>query len=578
MLFPMKRYFCAHQAIVFFSPQERQYQSRIQNVYKLIHKKWKKTYFIDLDTQEYNENEIENICSQAKVLIFESKAEFKIIEKYKKYIDFFMYEGIFKENKLIKLRFKTKNGEDITKNTHIDIFESPVYNREVKAILSFVRVSGRENFYRRILEACLKGRLFTFLSPTTLLNSLFSMINFIINKFSLGLDKIFGKLFSKTLYKFIVLFYRRKKINNKKIVFRACHHQFSCNPKYIALYLLKNYPNIKIIWLIQKHNYTNLKDFPLRIQLVPNNSLRAIFHLSTAKVFIDNSAISLKTPPRRKGQYLIQTWHGSLGIKKFDTAWNTATAVYNNKQTSYCISNSIFENEVYSTSYWKGVPIKLFGHARNDILFQDRATIKKKVCAILNIPVTSNIVLYGPTFRDQDRAKTGNKNLHALSYYSLDYTQLCNALHEKFGGTWVVIERFHFHLKKFSTFINSSSSLSYNASAYPDMQELIAAADVAITDYSSWIFDFMLTRRPGFLFSTDIEDYKSQRDFYYPLETTPFPLSTSNDELIKNILHFDHQCYIKNVDNFISEKGCIDDGFASKRIGDFIVRLLEEKN
>lgn len=36
-----------------------------------------------------------------------------------------------------------------------------------------------------------------------------------------------------------------------------------------------------------------------------------------------------------------------------------------------------------------------------------------------------------------------------------------------------------------------------------DMQELIAITDVAITDYSSWIYDFMLMRRPGFIFATE---------------------------------------------------------------------------
>lgn len=61
------------------------------------------------------------------------------------------------------------------------------------------------------------------------------------------------------------------------------------------------------------------------------------------------------------------------------------------------------------------------------------------------------------------------------------------------------------------------------ADAYPDIQELLAAAQVVITDYSSCIFDFLLTVRPGFLFVPDLEHYDQERGFYYKLEETPFP-------------------------------------------------------
>ena len=291
-----------------------------------------------------------------------------------------------------------------------------------------------------------------------------------------------------------------------------------------------------------------------------------------------NSLISKTIPPRRKGQYLIQTWHGSLGIKRFDKAWNETIANYNNLQTSFCISNSQLENEVYSSTYWKNVPTKMLGHARNDILFQDSYEIKKKVCHKLGIPQDYSIVLYAPTFREQDRAKNGKCSLHSLDYYNIDYERLCEALKNKFGGKWVLIERFHFHLKKFDKFANKSNSFVYNASAYPDIQELMAAANIGITDYSSWIYDFMLTRRPGFLFITDINDYQDQRGLYYPIETTPFPIAENNDKLIDNIYNFNEQEYIKSVDDFLLEKGCMDDGYACERIGKVISDIINKNS
>ena len=47
-----------------------------------------------------------------------------------------------------------------------------------------------------------------------------------------------------------------------------------------------------------------------------------------------------------------------------------------------------------------------------------------------------------------------------------------------------------------------------DASEYPDMQELIIATDMFITDYSSAIFDFSLLSRPAFIYASDYAIYE----------------------------------------------------------------------
>ena len=83
----------------------------------------------------------------------------------------------------------------------------------------------------------------------------------------------------------------------------------------------------------------------------------------------------------------------------------------------------------------------------------------------------------------------------------------------------------------------------------------------------------MLTRRPVFLFATDVKEYDVERGFYYPLEATPFPLAQENVELMKNIDAFDKAAYLLKVEAFLAEKGCIEDGHASERVADLIERL-----
>lgn len=115
---------------------------------------------------------------------------------------------------------------------------------------------------------------------------------------------------------------------------------------------------------------------------------------------------------------------------------------------------------------------------------------------------------------------------------------------------------------------------------YPDIQELLAVADVVITDYSSAIFDFMLTEKPGFLLAEDYENYKDMRGLYYPLEETPFPLARSEEELLENIAGFDEDAYKEKVRQFLHRKGTREDGNAAKRVVGLIKEIIskDEKN
>ena len=110
------------------------------------------------------------------------------------------------------------------------------------------------------------------------------------------------------------------------------------------------------------------------------------------------------------------------------------------------------------------------------------------------------------------------------------------ALEERFGGKWQIVIRLHNRLKKESrSWLNLLPSYVSDATFYEDMQELLLCTDVGLTDYSSWIFDFVLSGKPGFIIELNLEDYENARGFYYPIDTTPFPIATSSEELARII-------------------------------------------
>ena len=349
---------------------------------------------------------------------------------------------------------------------------------------------------------------------------------------------------------------------------------YGCNPKYVVDKLLEKYPGkLDIVWIISKEE--KRENFPEGVRLVPYGSKEAKREYATAKVWLSNYhkvSYIRRGMYRKHDQYFIQMWHGSLGIKKIENNvplladnddWLTV-AKESSEMTTHWISNSTFETEVYRQAFWGVKNVLEYGHPRNDILINGDAAVVEKVKKHFGIE-GKKVVLYAPTFREDYR----------LDCYKIDYAGLKQAFERKFGGEWVFVVRLHPRVRQFSHQIMPSTDYVFDGTFYPDIQELILSADSMITDYSSCIFDFLLTRRPGFIFATDIADYNTERGFYYPLESTPFPVATDNDMLMENVRNMDMEKYNVRTDAFLQEKGCMEDGNASERVADLIMKLVD---
>ena len=112
-----------------------------------------------------------------------------------------------------------------------------------------------------------------------------------------------------------------------------------------------------------------------------------------------------------------------------------------------------------------------------------------------------------------------------------------------------------------------------NASRYSNVQELLAAGDAVISDYSSCGFDYIQLGRPSFLYAEDYEEMKRTKDYYFQLEELPIPLAFSNEEMIRNILEFSEEKYQEARAPFMDRLGYYDDGHASEAVVNYILEL-----
>lgn len=366
------------------------------------------------------------------------------------------------------------------------------------------------------------------------------------------------------------------KIQDNKIVFdNYMGKGYGCNPKYVTEELLKRNCELDIVWTV-KDAKEQESAFPKGVRLVEYGSPEAYMEYATAKVWIGNYhlvAYLNKGLMKKPEQRYIQMWHGSFGIKKIENACSLLTqdknwtylAKKNSEYTDYWISNSGFETEVYKSSFWEVDKVLEYGHPRNDLFFhqEDMQKSSKKVCEYFNI-AGKKIALYVPTYRDESMES---------SIYP-DYDKVLENLKTRFSGEWVLLIRMHPRMIEYASKLIPNQDNIMDATKYPDIQELLAAADVVFTDYSSSIFDFMLTKKPGFLFVPDADAYDNSRGLYYPLSETPFPIAKSDEELQKNILCFDETEYVRKTEQFLLEKKSKEDGQAAGYVADLIEKIV----
>ena len=382
--------------------------------------------------------------------------------------------------------------------------------------------------------------------------------------------KTLKHIIGETLIKALCLSLSRK-IDSDKVFVMTFDNKYSCNPRAIVKELLSRNNRLKIVWPYIGKEEEARRQFPLGITLVRRGSFRMIKEQASAKVWLDNAINCLWFGiPKKKDQIYINTWHGSLGIKKYsgDELWMKIASKAADA-TDYCITNSTFEETIFREKLWPKSQMLPFGHARNDILFrtEEHHSIREKICGQLKITEDVKMFLYAPTFRDD----------HNTSWMTLDFSRLKKNLEKRFGGKWVILLRLHFKDRENASWIPKCDSEFIWANE-PDMYQLMIASDAGCSDYSSWSYDYLLLDRPSFLFLPDLSEYDEERGFTYPIKTTPFPKAENNDEMEKIILNYDANAFKTAKITFLKEKGCYEDGNAAAKTADFIEAIIQGNN
>jgi len=352
---------------------------------------------------------------------------------------------------------------------------------------------------------------------------------------------------------------------NRVLLINSLAENYSDNLKYIAENLTKNYAG-KFELLFSVKEPKRFTGPTAELTPIKNNSLQYFYYGMTSQVLVTNSGFISYLPLKRE-QYIINTWHGGGAYKKYgiDICKNShiyrKTLLFSANATSAFLStcksaSNVFTNAllIQPDAIWE------IGMPRNDVLINRDMKLGEMVRTKIGLKEHERLVLFAPTYR---KIKDNDFCDSIAISYDIDAKRVCQALQRRFGGTWKFAVRFH------PCIVNKTSVITddmIDLTDYEDMQELLLAADVMINDFSSSIWDFMLTGRPCFLFAKDLEHYIQTAELYTPISEWPFPTSTNNDELEQNILDFDAEKYAADCKHHYEVLGGCETGQASELV------------
>ncbi len=345
--------------------------------------------------------------------------------------------------------------------------------------------------------------------------------------------------------------------------------QFADSPRYLYEELVRRGDTRRKVWVYKgPHRFTDP-----HTEVIERLSPAYYRIMSRAGMWTLNQSAPFYLRRHRDATY-VQTWHGTpLKRMQHDIEEvhgrtddyldrvEAATA-----QWTHLLSPSGYATEAFRSAFRYKGPVVEEGYPRNDPLLTPGAAARGlQVRAQLGVSAAAPVILYAPTFRD-DQAVGRGKFSFELPF---DLDELVGQLPE--GA--VLLLRMHVLVADAIDIPEHLRDRVIDVSRYSEIQELYLASDVLVTDYSSVFFDAALLRKPIVFHAYDLENYRdSLRGFYLDYErdlpgritqTTPQLAAAISDGLRDGIDE-------EQRDAFLARFAPHDDGHASARVVDVL--------
>ncbi|MEA2441584.1 MAG: CDP-glycerol glycerophosphotransferase [Thermoleophilaceae bacterium] len=338
--------------------------------------------------------------------------------------------------------------------------------------------------------------------------------------------------------------------------------EYSDSPRAIHEELVRRDTPVEHLWVVRD----GMCEAPASARKLREGSREYYEALAGARFVVSNDLLP-SWFVRRPDQVCLQTWHGAP-VRNFDPGATrhplTRFAIDWRQQVGnwqYLLSpNRVATPILRRTFGFEGEMLET-GYPRDDVLARaDRDELGRAVRRRLGVPDDKRTVLYAPSYRGHVYDRRGN--------YLLDPRMNLDALRAAAGDDTVIL--FHRHPYVADPVASDPNGSLRDVSAYPDATELLLAADVLVTDYSSVMFDYANTGRPMLFYTYDLEAHANGGFCLDLAETAPGPLVRTVGELTGALADIEgvQAEYAARYADFRAKFCEFDDGRAAARVVD----------
>lgn len=349
------------------------------------------------------------------------------------------------------------------------------------------------------------------------------------------------------------------------VMFESFYAQTAaCNPLALDRAIAERLPEVTRYWSVVDHSVA----VPEGAIAVVEGSREWWRVRGAARLVIVNDWMRKRWKPRAH-QSVLQTWHGTmlkrLALDRDGVGLRTRIAVRReSRRWSALLAQNDYAADIFRRAYAFSGPIWVEGYPRDDTLITgDRASVRAR----LGLAPGQRAVLYAPTWRDDAR--------DLVDY--LDLPSVAPELTAATGVDHVVLVRGHSRTLRGGTDRRAPGLI--DVTTYPDFSDLLLAADVIVTDYSSIMFDAVTTSAPLVLFTPDLTRYREElRGFYFDVTADfPGPVVAERAGLMTELArgrdgaHPDATLFERRRAEWRARFAPLDDGRASARVIDRLI-------
>ncbi len=377
------------------------------------------------------------------------------------------------------------------------------------------------------------------------------------------------KLLIPMLTIFLSLLHMFLKRDQKMILFTAFDGRgFLDNPRAIFESMRDNpkFGSYTFVWAMNQ---------PINIlgsKVIKKGSVSYYYYLVKSKYWVFN----YKLPEyviKKPDQVYLQTWHGTPLKRLAHDILDNGDTYYRSKQTyqqmvgsydkesslwDYLISPNTFSTEVFMSCFQiSDQKILETGYPRNDVLFQPTPEKIGEIKQKYGVPQDKQIILYAPTWRDDD---------YNLKGYKFDLPVNFNRWHDVLGEDYFIIFKPHYLIANQIYILPELKGFITVISPTVDINELYLMSDQLVTDYSSVFFDYANLNRPIYFYMPDLEHYEEVlRGFYLKVpESLPGEVTCTETALLNLIKH--NQFDFKRLTQFNKKFNALQNGRVSEKV------------